>query len=32
MWHVPAEEIPAGTEAASSGCFEWWKTLDVWVR
>jgi hypothetical protein len=30
-WHVPAEEIPAGTEAVSGGCFEWWKTLDAWV-
>jgi hypothetical protein len=31
MWHVPAGEIPAGTEARIDWLFEWWKTLDAWV-
>jgi 1-acyl-sn-glycerol-3-phosphate acyltransferase len=31
MWHVPAEEIPAGTEARIAWIFDWWKTLDAWV-
>jgi hypothetical protein len=31
MWHVPAGEIPAGTEARIEWLFGWWKTLDAWV-
>jgi 1-acyl-sn-glycerol-3-phosphate acyltransferase len=31
MWHVPAEEIPAGTEARIDWLFDWWSTLDTWV-
>ena len=31
MWHVPAGEIPAGTEARIAWLFGWWKTLDQWV-
>ena len=31
MWHVPAGEIPAGTEARIDWLFGWWKTLDQWV-
>ncbi|HEY6888193.1 MAG TPA: hypothetical protein VI300_10450, partial [Solirubrobacter sp.] len=31
MWHVPAGEIPAGTEARIAWLFGWWETLDAWV-
>ncbi|WP_037503502.1 1-acyl-sn-glycerol-3-phosphate acyltransferase [Solirubrobacter soli] len=31
MWHVPAGEIPAGTEARIEWLFDWWKRLDAWV-
>jgi 1-acyl-sn-glycerol-3-phosphate acyltransferase len=31
MWHVPAGEIPAGTEARIAWLFEWWAKLDAWV-
>jgi len=31
MWHVPAREIPAGTEARIEWLFGWWRTLDAWV-
>jgi 1-acyl-sn-glycerol-3-phosphate acyltransferase len=31
MWHVPAGEIPAGTEARIEWLFGWWETLDAWV-
>jgi 1-acyl-sn-glycerol-3-phosphate acyltransferase len=31
MWHVPAGEIPAGTEARIDWLFGWWTTLDGWV-
>jgi 1-acyl-sn-glycerol-3-phosphate acyltransferase len=31
MWHVPAGEIPAGTEARIEWLFGWWQTLDAWV-
>jgi 1-acyl-sn-glycerol-3-phosphate acyltransferase len=31
MWHVPAGEIPAGTEARIDWLFGWWRTLDAWV-
>jgi 1-acyl-sn-glycerol-3-phosphate acyltransferase len=31
MWHVPAGEIPAGTQARIDWLFEWWRTLDEWV-
>ena len=31
MWHVPAGEIPAGTEARIAWLFGWWQTLDAWV-
>ena len=31
MWHVPAGEIPAGTEARIAWLFAWWETLDAWV-
>ena len=31
MWHVPAGEIPAGTEARIEWLFEWWSRLDAWV-
>jgi 1-acyl-sn-glycerol-3-phosphate acyltransferase len=31
MWHVPAGEIPAGTEARIDWLFDWWRTLDAWV-
>ena len=31
LWHVPAGEIPAGTEARIAWLFAWWETLDAWV-
>jgi 1-acyl-sn-glycerol-3-phosphate acyltransferase len=31
IWHVPANEIPAGTDARIAWLFGWWKTLDAWV-
>jgi 1-acyl-sn-glycerol-3-phosphate acyltransferase len=31
LWHVPAGEIPAGTEARIDWLFGWWGTLDAWV-
>ena len=31
LWHVPAEDIPAGTEARIAWLFGWWRTLDDWV-
>ena len=31
LWHVPAEAIPAGTDARIDWLFEWWRTLDAWV-
>jgi 1-acyl-sn-glycerol-3-phosphate acyltransferase len=31
MWHVPAGEIPAGTEARIQWLFDWWAKLDAWV-
>jgi 1-acyl-sn-glycerol-3-phosphate acyltransferase len=31
LWHVPAGEIPAGTEARIDWLFGWWETLDAWV-
>ena len=31
MWHVPAEEIPAGTDARIAWLFAWWTALDAWV-
>jgi 1-acyl-sn-glycerol-3-phosphate acyltransferase len=31
LWHVPAREIPAGTEARIDWLFGWWRTLDAWV-
>jgi len=31
MWHVPAGEIPGGTEARIAWLFGWWTTLDGWV-
>ena len=31
MWHVPAGEIPAGTDARIDWLFGWWQTLDAWV-
>jgi hypothetical protein len=31
MWHVPAGEIPAGTEARIEWLFGWWERLDAWV-
>jgi 1-acyl-sn-glycerol-3-phosphate acyltransferase len=31
MWHVPAGEIPAGTEARIEWLFGWWERLDEWV-
>ena len=31
LWHVPAGEIPAGTEERIEWLFGWWTTLDAWV-
>jgi 1-acyl-sn-glycerol-3-phosphate acyltransferase len=31
LWHVPAEDLPAGTEARIDWLFAWWRTLDEWV-
>jgi 1-acyl-sn-glycerol-3-phosphate acyltransferase len=31
LWHVPAEEIPAGTEGRIDWLFGWWRALDDWV-
>ena len=31
MWHVAAEDIPAGQEARIDWLFGWWLTLDEWV-
>ena len=31
MWHVPAGEIPAGTDARIDWLFGWWASLDTWV-
>jgi 1-acyl-sn-glycerol-3-phosphate acyltransferase len=31
LWHVPAEEIPAGQEERIDWLFGWWRTLDDWV-
>ncbi len=28
---MPAEEIPAGTDARIDWLFDWWRTLDAWV-
>lgn len=31
LWLVPAEEIPAGTDARIDWLFQWWGELDAWV-
>ncbi|RKQ87220.1 1-acyl-sn-glycerol-3-phosphate acyltransferase [Solirubrobacter pauli] len=31
LWLVPAEEIPAGTDARIDWLFGWWGELDAWV-
>lgn len=31
LWHVPAEDLPAGTDARIDWLFAWWRTLDDWV-
>ncbi len=31
LWHVPAAEIPEGTDERIRWIFGWWATLDAWV-
>ena len=31
LWHVPASELPHGTDERIRWLFAWWETLDVWV-
>jgi 1-acyl-sn-glycerol-3-phosphate acyltransferase len=31
LWHVPAEDLPAGMDARIDWLFAWWRTLDDWV-
>lgn len=31
LWHVRAEDIPAGSDARIDWLFQWWGDLDAWV-
>ena len=31
LWHVPASELPHGTDERIAWLFGWWETLDAWV-
>ena len=31
LWHVPAAELPHGTDERIGWLFGWWETLDAWV-
>jgi 1-acyl-sn-glycerol-3-phosphate acyltransferase len=31
LWHVPADQVPAGQDAQIEWLFEWWAKLDAWV-
>jgi 1-acyl-sn-glycerol-3-phosphate acyltransferase len=32
LWHVPAAEIPDGSDERIQWLFEWWSRLDAWVQ
>jgi 1-acyl-sn-glycerol-3-phosphate acyltransferase len=31
LWHVPADDIPAGRDERIDWLFGWWRTLDTWI-